>query len=401
MSGEKRSLGYGLIDADSHYYEPRDFITRYIEPGFRDRAIRVRRTEDGFDQILFGDEPLNFLTHHNDFDRAARPGGLRDQFKALKATGRFEKEDGFAVPVDPAWQNSDARLAKMDEQGVEAALLFPSRGVCFEHLMHDDPDVLYANLRAFNRWLDDDWGYDREGRIFAAPLMNLADVDRAVEELEFALARGARAVHLQCGPHGGRSPADPHFDPFWARINEAEILVAFHIGVTGFNRMYATHWGESEDPPAHQQSAFQWTCFYGDTAIMQTLAALIFHNLFGRFPKVRVQSVEHGSLWVGYLLAAMDKMKGMGRNGPWPGGYVSGKPSEVFKQHVYVSPYHEDPMAPLADAIGPDHVLFGSDYPHSEGVAEPIEFAEALEGFDADSTRRIMRENTSRLLRLS
>ena len=80
---------------------------------------------------------------------------------------------------------------------------------------------------------------------------------------------------------------------------------------------------------------------------------------------------------------------------------MSGKPSEVFKQHVYVSPYHEDPMAPLADAIGPDHVLFGSDYPHSEGVAEPIEFAEALEGFDADSTRRIMRENTSRLLRLS
>ena len=401
MSSEKRSLGYGLIDADSHYYEPRDFITRYIEPAFRDRAIRVRRTEDGFDQILFGDEPLTFLTHHNDFDRAARPGGLREQFKALKATGRFEKEDGFAVPVDPAWQHSDARLARMDEQGVQAALLFPSRGVCFEHLMREDPDVLYANLHAFNRWLDDDWGYDREGRIFAAPLMNLADVDRGVEELEFALERGARAVHLQCGPHGGRSPADPHFDPFWARVNEAEILVAFHIGVTGFNEMYATHWGEAADPPAHQQSAFQWTCFYGDTAIMQTLAALIFHNLFGRFPKVRVQSVEHGSLWVTYLIAAMDKMKGMGRNGPWPGGYVSGKPSEVFKQPVYVSPYHEDPMAPLVDAIGSEHVLFGSDYPHSEGVAEPVDFVDALEGFDPNATRRIMRENCAHLLGLA
>ena len=401
MPSQQPSLGYSLIDADSHYYEPRDFITRYIEPAYRDRAIHVRRSEEGFDQIMFGAEPLTFLTHHNDFDRAARPGGLRDQSRALQASGHFEKGDGFAVPVDAAWQRADARLARMDEQGVEATLLFPSRGVCFEHLMRGDPDVLYANLRAFNRWLDDDWGYAREGRIFAAPLMNLTEIDRAVDELEIALGRGARAVHLQCGPHGGRSPADPHHDPFWARIEEAGIPVLFHIGVTGFNEMYATHWGERADPPAHQQSAFQWTCFYGDTAIMQTLAALIYHNLFGRFPGVRVLSVEHGSLWVAYLMAAMDKMKGMGRNGPWPGGYVPGPPSEVFKQHVYVVPHHAEPLAPLIEALGREHVLFGSDYPHSEGLAEPVEFAGALEAFDEGTQRGIMRENAGRLLGLA
>ncbi|MFP8875651.1 MAG: amidohydrolase family protein, partial [Myxococcota bacterium] len=155
------------------------------------------------------------------------------------------------------------------------------------------------------------------------------------------------------------------------------------------------------DPPAHQQSAFQWTCIYGDTAIMQTLAALIYHNLFGRFPGIRVLSVEHGSLWVAYLMAAMDKMKGMGRNGPWPGGYVHGKASEIFRQHVYVVPHHEEPMAPLVEAIGAEHVLFGSDYPHSEGVAEPVDFVEALEGFDAETTRSIMRENSAQLLGLA
>ncbi len=401
MATTNSPLGYPLVDADTHYYEPRDFITRYIEPAYRDRAVHVRRTEDDLDEIMCGDEPLVMLTHHSDWDRAPKPGGLREQFRALKETGRLEKGDDFGVPVDPAWQHSAARLQRMDEQGVEASLIFPTRGVCFEYMMRREPDVLYANLRAFNRWLDDDWGYDTEGRIFAPPLMNLCDIDRAVDELEFVLERGARAVHLQCGPQGGRSPADSLYDPFWARINEAEIPVAFHIGGTGLNEMYSAHWNENPDPPVHQQSAFQWTCFYGDTAIMQTLTVLILHNLFGRFPKVRVLSVEHGSLWVAYLLAAMDKMKGMGRNGPWPGGYVKGRPSEIFKQHVYVSPYHEDPMRPLVDAIGADHLLFGSDYPHSEGIAEPIQFAASLEGFDPESMKRIMRDNTLGLLGLA
>ena len=395
------TLGYPVVDADTHYYEPRDFITRCIDPAFRDRAIHVRRTAEGLDELMFGDEPLNFLTHHSDFDRGPKPGGLREQFRALKQTGRLEKDDDFGVPMNPAWQNGEARLAQMDEQGVEVALAFPTRGVCFEYLMRREPDVLYANLRGFNRWLYEDWGFNRGDRLFAAPLMNLTHIDRAVEELEWALERGARAVHLQCGPHGGRSPADPLYDAFWARVDEARIPVAFHIGATGLNEMYSTHWNEEADPAAHQQSAFQWTCFYGDTAIMHTLAALILHNLFGRFPNVRVLSVEHGSLWVAYLLAAMDKMKGMGRNGPWPGGYVRGRPSEIFREHVYVVPYHEDPMAPLAAALGDEHVLFGSDYPHAEGLAEPVEFAEALDGFAPDRVRRIMRDNTRALLGLA
>jgi predicted TIM-barrel fold metal-dependent hydrolase len=399
-SAPESRLDYPLIDADTHYYEPRDFITRCIDPAFRDRAVHVRRTADGLDELMFGDEPLRFLTHHSDFDRAPKPGGLREQFRALKKTGRLEKGDQFGVPMDPAWQGWEARLAQMDDQGVGAALAFPTRGVCFEHLMRRDPDVLYANLRAFNQWLYEDWGYARGDRLFTAPLMNLTDISSAVEELELALERGARAVHLQCGPQGGRSPADPVYDPFWARIDEAGVPVAFHIGATGLNEMYSTHWNEQPDPPAHQQSAFQWTCFYGDTPIMQTLAALIFHNLFGRFPNIHVLSVEHGSLWVAYLMAAMDKMKGMGRNGPWPGGYVPGRPSEIFREHVYVVPYHEDPMAPLAAAIGDERVLFGSDYPHSEGVADPVEFVDALTAFEPDRVQRIMRENAAELFQL-
>ena len=90
--------------------------------------------------------------------------------------------------------------------------------------------------------------------------------------------------------------------------------------------MMAPFWGEEPNPSSHQQSAFQWTCFYGDRPIMDTIAALVLHNLFGRFPNIRCLSVENGSLWVPYLLKVMDKMNGMGRNGPWLGGRVTERP---------------------------------------------------------------------------
>jgi predicted TIM-barrel fold metal-dependent hydrolase len=180
--------------------------------------------------------------------------------------------------------------------------------------------------------------------------------------------------------------------------DEARLAVAFHISESGYNEAMSVHWGEAPNPPSHRQSAFQWTNFYGDRPIMDTLSALILHNLFGRFPNLRVLSVENGSLFVPYLLAVMDKMKGMGRNGPWLGGYVKGRPSEIFMRHVYVSPYHEEDLPALARRIGERHVLFGSDYPHAEGLAEPGEFAEGLAGLPEEGVRAIMGDNMRRLV---
>jgi predicted TIM-barrel fold metal-dependent hydrolase len=131
---------------------------------------------------------------------------------------------------------------------------------------------------------------------------------------------------------------------------------------------------------------------------MDTIAAFTFQNLFGRFPNVNVISVENGSLFVPYLMAVMDKMKGMGRNGPWIGGYVPGRPSEIVKQHVFVSPYHEEDIVALTRSIGVSQVVFGSDYPHPEGLAEPSDFADSIATLSADDVRRIMRDNLRGLL---
>ncbi len=387
-----------LWDADNHYYEARDCFTRHLDPAFAERAVRAVASPDGDHGIVVDGRPFTFLA--DSFrDTVAKPGALREMLRTMSSGSPVESN--AIEPMQPAYVDRDARLTLMDEQGVEAAVLFPTLAVCVEHFLKHDAELLYASFRAFNEWLDDDWGFDRDGRIFAVPLLSLLDVELAVAELERVLAAGARAIALRPGPAYGRSPADPHFDGFWSRVHEAGVPVCFHIGESGYNELYSVAWGEDPNPPSHGQSAFQWTSFYGDRPIMDTFSALVLHNLFGRYPGLRCMSVENGSLWVPYLLAAMDKMHGMGRNGPWLGGRLDGRPSEIFREHVYVAPYHEEDVVTLAARIGDDRVLFGSDFPHPEGLAEPADFATRVEPLGPEATTRIMRTNLRTLLHVT
>jgi len=395
MTDREVGLSRGLWDADNHYYESRDCFTRYLDPAFAGRGVQAAVNSDGRQAIVVDGRPFTFLVDAFG-DTTTKPGSLREMLTAM-ASGSFS-ESSVTESIQPEYVDRDARLAVMDQQGIDAILVFPTLAVCIEHFLKHDADLLYASFRAFNRWLDDDWGLDHEGRIFAVPLVSLLDVDRAVAELDLVLAAGARAVGLRPGPAYGRSPADPHFDPFWARVNEARVPVCFHIGESGYNELYSVAWGEDPNPSSHHQSAFQWTSFYGDRPIMDTFSALVLHNLFGRFPDVRCISAENGSLWVPYLLKAMNKMNGMGRNGPWLGGRITERPSALFREHVYVSPYHEENVVALAELIGDDRVLFGSDYPHAEGLAEPRDFAGLVAPLGDDAVRRIMRDNLRGLL---
>jgi predicted TIM-barrel fold metal-dependent hydrolase len=387
-------LPYRLVDADNHYYETRDCFTRHLPKRLHDRAIRVVPDDRGRDRIQVGDRPFTFLENWS-FTHANKPGALRE---LLRQKDYRDESSALAEPIRPEFQDRGARLALMDAQGLEACFLFPTLAVCVEHFLKDDPEPLYANLHAFNEWLDEEWGFAWQGRIYAAPLLSLRDRERAVAELDWALAKGARVVSLRPGPAYGRSPADPWFDPFWARVDEAGVCVAFHIGESGYNEMMSVHFGEAPNPSSHKQSAFQWSCFYGDRPIMDTVAALVFGNLFGRFPNVRVASIENGSLFVPYLMAVMDKMGGMGRAGPWPGGRIREKPSAIVRRHVFVSPYHEEDIPALARTLGASQVLFGSDFPHPEGLAEPAQFAEEIAELPAAEQEMILRGNALRLL---
>jgi predicted TIM-barrel fold metal-dependent hydrolase len=392
------------IDFDNHFYEEDFNFTRYIDPKFRDLAFEPKPQEEfgGKRQWMSGDKPATFVPV-GVTDDVAPPG-----FAAGIFTGKHSVEDWMQTlellqPSDhPEWNYREPRLRLLDEQGLDTAVIIPSIGVAMGLHFRDRPDVLTANFRAFNRWLEDEWGYDPRSRTPAVPLLALDDLDWAVEELERVVALGARFVHLPHSPVQGKiSPADPRFDPFWARMEESGTKVVFHIGYEAFDRLYGSLWGEPSGRNLVTWSPFQHYIAYGERPIADAMAAMILHNLFGRFPGLELITIENGSAWVPGLLRQMDKAAKLGRNGEWIGGRFNDLPSDVFKNHVYVNPFHEEDIEYLIDSLGADRILFGSDYPHPEGIARPLEYAEQIVGrvCEADFFK-IMRGNAAKLLGL-
>lgn len=394
-------LSYRAIDADGHYYEPHDAFTRHLETRFQNRALHVRKSsKDGYGRLYFGEQKLGMM-RVTQTDYTGAPGSRRDFFQGLHDDEEgWHQTDVIDAHDHPAMMQRGARLALMDEQGIEATLLFPSVGVAVEHEMHDDVDALYGGLRAFNRWLLEDWGYGEDGRIFAAPMISLIAIDQACEELERVLRQGAKMIHLKRGPLYGGSPADPSRDRFWAICQEADLPVCFHVGDAGYDELWGKAWGERPRLPLQYQSPF--SVYLAGTAMEDTVANLILNNLFDRFPRLKVLSVENGSGWIKNLFKRMDKAAFMTRTQAGLGGPVEGRPSEKFKRNIYVCPFFEEDPVELAEVIGVDRVLFGSDWPHPEGLAEPLEFADKLIGRVSDAdTRKVMRSTTAQLIGLA
>jgi predicted TIM-barrel fold metal-dependent hydrolase len=238
-------------------------------------------------------------------------------------------------------------------------------------------------------------------------MLSLADRDLAIAELERLIAAGARFFYLRAGPVQGespgqfRSPADPYFDAFWARASEAGVMTILHIGNAGYVDLFSRYWGEDGAAPSHRLTALQHTLFQFDRAVCDVLAAFVLQNLFGRHPGLRVLSIENGSAWVAYLLKRMDKAQRAQWRVPSIGGKLEDRPSDVFRRHVWVCPFYEDDVVGLTREIGAGQVLLGSDYPHPEGVVQPLDFMHKLEGLSAQDARRVARSNAAGLLGLA
>ncbi|MBF6147004.1 amidohydrolase family protein [Nocardia nova] len=391
-------MEYGLIDADGHYYEPDDCFSRHIESRFADRTIRVERGTDGLGRIFLRGQRTFMSVMPGDY--ASAPGALQGLFVGGVADG-FTHREVVTSKDHPEFAERGARLAVLDRQGVDATIMLPTLGVAVEYDLRDDIELTYASLRAFNRWLEEDWGYGADGRLFGVPMLSLLDIDQAVRELHRVLDAGARMVHLCPGPVAGRSPADPIFDPFWATVSDAGIPVAFHVSNSGYQHFYGTHWSENPDNPSHQQSPLQWALCNTERPVVDTLIALTLHNLFGRHPGVRIVSIENGSNWLRPLFKTIDKAAALGRRGPMIGGKLPPRPSEALAEHLWVCPFPEDDVHDLIDAIGADHVLFGSDFPHPEGLREPRDYLPRLETCDPTVRQQVLRGNTAGLLGLN
>ncbi len=380
-------LDFPVFDADNHYYEATDAFTRHIEPGFERRCMQWAEL-NGRQRLLVGGRVNSFIPNPT-FDPVARPGCLDEYYRGKNPGGASIKEIfGELEPINPAYRKRDERLAVMDTQGIERAFFFPTLGVGMEEALAHDPDACHAAFRAFNRWLEDDWGYAYRDRIHALPYITIIDVEQGIAELERVLAAGTPGICMRSAPvacpEGKRSPADPVFDPFWARVDEAGITVACHGGDAGYGE-HAADWGEGGALQAFRSSPFN--ALTGSRPPYDLFAALISQRLFERFGNLRFASIEMGSNWVPYLFQNFRRVFGQE-----PGSFAE-DPIETFRRHVWVAPFHEDDVPLLRELLGPQRMLLGSDWPHAEGLAEPTSFIHELAGFGDDEVRAIMREN--------
>jgi predicted TIM-barrel fold metal-dependent hydrolase len=388
-------LPYKLLDFDQHSYEPEDCFTRYMPKDKLHTAVYPIKNNVGRKVLLANDRVVTAL--ENDLDQVYVPGSLVEMLKQ-RSKGNATDAERFWQPIQTEYLDREARLVQLSEQQIERAIMYPGAWALMAEAYLDDTGVLYDNLRSFNRWMEEDWGFAHKDRIYGPALLSLRDVDLACAELDRVLDAGAKFILLPTGPAYGRSPGDPHFDPFWARMNEAKANVAYHITEFHYQENVASQWGWGMVPP-FQFSAWQWQNTYGERPITDTLSALIFDNVFGRFPDINVLVSEFGAEWAPHFVRHMDKSRGMARNGQWLGGQLSQRPSEIFKQHIKVVPYPEDDIVDLADRLGgTESLVMGSDWPHAEGLKEPADMYAMSEGLGEEKQRHFLRDNGMQLL---
>ena len=390
-------LGYQAFDGDNHYYEALDAFTRHLDPKLGPRVIEWVEV-NGRRYHALGGRVSRAVTNPT-FDPIAPAGALVDYFRGNPEGRPMHELMGKAEPIRPEYRDRDARLATMDAQGLARVWLFPTLGMLYEESLKHDPGAVVLLFRAFNRWLAEDWGMAYRDRIFAAPYITLADVDEAVRELEWALDQDARAVVLRAAAPitvaGPLSPAADAFDPFWARVNESGTRVAVHLGGAEYQK-YGADWGENPRAKYSEYNAFQWISYWSDRPIMDTVTAMVFHNLFGRFPEIKVLIAEFGTPWLPYLVRKLDHAALLGRKPKW--GTLPARPSRIFKEHFVVAPFPEENISRPMEIVGSDCLVFGSDFPHSEGLPDPVQYASQLKGLDQPTVRKIMRDNLANFL---
>ena len=387
-------LDFAPIDADNHYYEPLDAFTRYLDPEYKQRGVQVMN--DGRHTHLVIGGRVNRFVPNPTFDPIIVAGCLDLMFRGQIPEGVDPRTLMQVGPLRPEYQHRDARAAVSQRQGLGAVLLFPTLGCGVEEALKDDVPATVASLNAFNRWLEEDWGFAYEHRLITAPMLSLADPDAAREELDRLIERGARIVHIRPAPVPGenatsRSLGNRAHDPVWARLAEASIPVAFHLGDSGYNAFTAM-WGGSAHFEGFGNTSILSRILVSDRAIHDTIASLVVDGVFFRHPTLRVASIENGSDWVALLVK---RLKKQANQTPWA---FKEDPLDQIRRNVWVTPYYEEDLHALAGLIGVERILFGSDWPHGEGLAEPLDFAKELDGFDDAAVRKIMRDNALELL---
>lgn len=373
-------------DSDMHVLEPPDLWQRYIAPEFKHAApvgmtdlrrdIRVRVKSE----ILLRAGPVRPLQERGGSGIGWRP----------------DQEAAYAVAEELGW-DTRAQLDAMAREGVDVAVLFPSRGLFVLGLDSTqaigpdglEPELAAAIARAYNDWLHD-FCQPAPDRLYGAAMVAPHDVTTAVEEARRCVTEfGFRAIFLAPGAVNRRPWHDPYYDPLWAECEALNIPVAFHGG------------GRTMLTPDFSLQIFAdrlmlWHTFNQPLGVMAAAASMCGGGVLERFPRLRVALLEGNCSWAPWLLHRLDEHQ------EWVGWYdapdLRRKPSEYFRERCFVSvDADEKTVTHYVDWFGDDNLVFSTDFPHGDSM-----YPHAVETFHTlplpeRSRRKVLGANWGRL----
>ena len=383
-----RELTFEPFDCDNHYYESEDAFTRHVPEEMQARVVQWAEV-DGKKYHVVGGKLSKAVTNPT-WNPIAKPGALHKYFRGNPEGKNPMEYLQDREPLPAAYIDRDARLEIMESQNLESIWLFPTLGVLYEELLKDDLQAVVALMRGFNRWIEEDWGFDYKEKIFASPYISLMDIDQAVSELEWCLEKGARTIVMRPAPvwtqEGQLSPGDPVFDPFWSRVNEAGITTVIHAGDSGYSSQgYAEDAFGSSMTGRYRPSI---KAFSIERAAHDWLITMSMERMYTRFPNLRIASVENGA---DYLDMLFRKLNQQAKKSP---SWFDEDPVELFRKHVWMNPFWEDNVYEIVELMGADHVIFGSDWPHIEGMPTPLDYLEEVKDLNDGDLQLVMRDNT-------
>ena len=363
-------------------------------PGTSTASLRKRAVQwatiEGKQRLMVAGRINRFIPNPT-FDPVARPGVLDDYFRGKPAGDDIRAAFGELEPIRPEYRDRDARLAVMDEQGMQGCFLFPTLGVGMEEALVHDPEAAHATFTAFNRWMEDDWGYAYQDRIFAAPYVCLLDPAQAEVEVARVLEHGARCVVVRSGPVkdplGPRSLGDPAHDRRVAAARRRRRRGGVPLRRVGL-RLPARGLGPRRRvrglplrrlPPAHHRAPPD-----------------LRHHRLAR----SATASSAGSRRCGWPPSS----RGATGCRCWPRACASRSSSAPTPSRASTRCSRSattcgcrrttrTTSARVAEVLGVERVLFGSDWPHAEGLADPSSFVDDLAGFTDAEIQQIMRDN--------
>ena len=373
-----------VFDSDSHILEPPDLWETYLEPKYRDRAIKVVHPPEGGEQLVVDNEVL-------------LPGGLAILGGVdLDRRRLFDPDSGLTYMdgAPPASMFGDARLEMYQQWGIDGGLALPTIGILWDV---DDIELGNAYARAYNDWLYDFQAADRS-RIVTACHLHLKDPDEALRELRRNLKRGFKAVFLPPERPLGKPLVHPDFAPIWRELEEAGVPAVLHVVVR--LRRLARQAGALADWYDPGQAPRLFSFGLGATLqIIPAVCALVIDGLFDRFPRLKLLCVEAGAGWAAYVMDRLDeKYEHFGFASP----LELGRPSEYFRRNLwFCAEPQERTIGAMLELVGEDRIVWGSDYPHVDSHSEAAsQIRASVAGLSEARQRRLLGENARALFQL-